>query len=147
MSENLPMKVDNTFLGKTKRFFRKLFGHYNKKEIPSTQDITETNNSLQDSEKKSNSDNVQEVSNNNINEEQKENAQEQGFVDSIKVAPKTKTENEKIQEEKRERLLDKVDANLDIIHNLPQDKIEKIKQLYIESISNYDQEIKMLKQN
>ena len=86
-----------------------------------------------------------EESNNQIitNDEEKEliDKKKEKFHESIKAEVKINY----IHELKREEILDAIEVNQDLLYDLPIEKLEKIEQYYIESISKYEERLRKLK--
>ncbi len=81
------------------------------------------------------------ITNNDYNQEDSQ------FLNSIKVEENNEYLKEKSREMKREELLNKIDDNPEIIKDLSEEKLKKIKELYLESIKSYEEKIAKLKIN
>ncbi len=116
MNSNLPVKQDNNLFGKIKNFFRKFFF---KEEID------------------------------NNNEErikvqtkfEKEDNRKKKFEENIRV----ETNNDYINEMKREEFLDKLESNPKLLYDLPIEKLKKLESYYGESIKKQEEKLAKLR--
>ena len=120
MNSNLPVKQDNSLFGRIKSFFRKIF----------FKDKIENNYE----EKYEEQIEVQPKI------EQEDNRKRQ-FEESIRV----ETNNDYINEMKREEFLDKLESDPKLLYDLPIEKLEKLERYYAESIKKQEEKLAKIK--
>lgn len=116
MKNNLPIKEDNSFLGKIKNFFRKLF--YRKPVENSVDNVITEQTQIK-----------------------KENNTE--FQESLKI--KVEVKNDYLTEMKREEFLDDLEKNPKLLYELPIEKLEKLEDYYNESIKKQEAKLAKIK--
>ena len=116
MNSNLPVNQDNSLFGKIKNFFRKLF--FKEKIEDNYEERIEVQPEIE-----------------------KEDKKEKQFEESIRV----ETNNDYINEMKREEFLDKLESNPKLLYDLPVEKLEKLESYYGESIKKQEEKLAKLK--
>lgn len=117
MNVNLPMKKENSFIDKMKKFFKKLFNKEGN-------NVGQTSNLIEDEEK--------------VEDNTKSN-----FQDSIKL--EVKSEYEYLNNLTREEFLKELESNPSLLYELPIEKLEKLEKYYDESIAKYGDKLSKLK--
>lgn len=120
MNSNLPVKQDNSLFGRIKSFFRKIF----------FKDKIENNYEEKYEEKIEVQPKI----------EQEDNRKRQ-FEESIRV----ETNNDYINEMKREEFLDKLESDPKLLYDLPIEKLEKLERYYAESIKKQEEKLAKIK--
>lgn len=115
MNSNLPIKEENSFLGRIKNFFKKLFPRKN----------------------------IEYDIENTVKEEttSKENENKDKFQENIKIEVK----NDYINDIKREEFLDNIENNPELLYDLPIEKLEKLENYYKTSIKNFEEKLAKIK--
>lgn len=115
MSNNLPIKEDNSFFEKIKNFFRRLL----KKQ------------------------NTQEVANFQVEEkiENKEDKAKERFENSIKV----KVKYDYINDMKREEFIYNLEKDPKLFYELPIEKLEKLEDYYKDSVKKQEEKLAKIK--
>jgi hypothetical protein len=116
MNSNLPVKQDNNLFGKIKIFFRKLF--FKEKIEYNYEERMEVQPEFE-----------------------KDDNRKKKFEENIKV----ETNNDYINEMKREEFLDKLESNPKLLYDLPIEKLEKLESYYGESIKKQEEKLAKLK--
>jgi hypothetical protein len=116
MNSNLPVKKENGLFGRIQKFFSKLFSK-EKIEI-----------------------NYEEKFDAQPKNEKEDNIKKQ-FEESIKV----ETDNEHINEIKREEFLDEIESNPKLLYDLSVEKLERLEEYYKESIKKQEEKLEKLK--
>lgn len=120
MNSNLPVKQDNSLFGRIKNFFRKIF--------------------LKDKIENNYKEKYEEQIEVQPKIEQEDNRKKQ-FEESIRV----ETNNDYINEMKREEFLDKLESNPKLLYDLPIEKLEKLENYYGESIKKQEEKLARIK--
>lgn len=120
MNSNLPVKQDNSLFGRIKNFFRKIF--------------------LKDKIENNYEEKYEEQIEVQPKIEQEDNRKRQ-FEESIRV----ETNNDYINEMKREEFLDKLESNPKLLYDLPIEKLEKLENYYGESIKKQEEKLARIK--
>lgn len=116
MNSNLPVKQDNSLFGRIKNFFRKLF--FKEKIEDNYEERIEVQPKIE-----------------------KEDNRKKQFEESIRV----ETNNDYINEMKREEFLDKLESNPKLLYDLPIEKLEKLENYYGESIKKQEERLAKIK--
>lgn len=120
MNSNLPVKQDNSLFGRIKNFFRKIF----------LKDKIENNYEEKYEERIEVQPKIE-----------KEDNRKRQFEESIRV----ETNNDYINEMKREEFLDKLESNPKLLYDLPIEKLEKLENYYGESIKKQEEKLAKIK--
>lgn len=120
MNSNLPVKQDNSLFGRIKNFFRKIF----------FKDKIENNYEEKYEEQIEVQPKIEKVDN-----------RKRQFEESIRV----ETNNDYINEMKREEFLDKLESNSKLLYDLPIEKLEKLENYYGESIKKQEEKLARIK--
>lgn len=120
MNSNLPVKQDNSLFGRIKNFFRKIF--------------------LKDKIENNYKEKYEEQIEVQPKIEQEDNRKKQ-FEESIRG----ETNNDYINEMKREEFLDKLESNPKLLYDLPIEKLEKLENYYGESIKKQEEKLARIK--
>lgn len=120
MNSNLPVKQDNSLFGRIKNFFRKIF----------FKDKIENNYEKKYEEQIEVQPKIE-----------KEDNRKRQFEESIRV----ETNNDYINEMKREEFLDKLESNPKLLYDLPIEKLEKLENYYGESIKKQEEKLARIK--
>ncbi len=161
MSENLPMKENNSFFGKIKAWFKNLFS--GKPTISETSEvINETINEEIKTDVIEEASTTEEVETNVVEEtveaskvedtedriaqevetvEEKIEDKKASFEDSLKVDVK----NDFLKDMKKEEWLAELEENPNLYYELPIDKLEIIADYYRESVNEYEQKLANIK--
>lgn len=116
MNSNLPIKQDKSLFGRIKVFFRKIF--FKEKIENDYIEKVEEQSSIQN-----------------------EDNRKKQFEESIRV----ETNNDYINEIKREEFLDKLESNPELLYSFPVDKLEKLESYYGESIKKQEEKLAKIK--
>lgn len=120
MNSNLPVKQNNSLFGRIKNFFRKIF----------FKDKIENNYEEKYEEQIEVQPKIE-----------KEDNRKRQFEESIRV----ETNNDYINEMKREEFLDKLESNPKLLYDLPIEKLEKLENYYGELIKKQEEKLARIK--
>lgn len=120
MNSNLPVKQNNSLFGRIKNFFRKIF----------FKDKIENNYEEKYEEQIEVQPKIE-----------KEDNRKRQFEESIRV----ETNNDYINEMKREEFLDKLESNPKLLYDLPIEKLEKLENYYVELIKKQEEKLARIK--
>lgn len=120
MNSNLPLKQDNSLFGRVKNFFRKIF----------LKDKIENNYEEKYEEQIEVQPKIE-----------KEDNRKRQFEESIRV----ETNNDYINEKKREEFLNKLESNPKLLYGLPIEKLEKLENYYGKSIKKLEEKLAKIK--
>jgi len=116
MNSNLPVKKDNSLFERIKNFFRKIF--FKQKIEDNYEEKIEVQPKIE-----------------------KEDNRKTQFEESIRA----ETNNDYINEMKREEFLDKLESNPKLLYDLPIGKLEKLENYYGESIKKQEEKLAKIK--
>lgn len=128
MNSNLPVKQDNSLFGRIKNFFRKIF----------LKDKIENNYEEKYEEQIEVQPKIE-----------KEDNRKRQFEESIRVETNNdyinEMKREKFLDKKREEFLDKLESNPKLLYELPIEKLEKLENYYGESIKKQEEKLAKIK--
>lgn len=124
MNNNLPVIENNSFFGKIKIFFRKIFGINNIKE---KENIQQEENHIE-----------------NISVEER-NVDREEFENSIRVSIDIDDKNVFLKDKEREEFIKKLENDPRLFYELTLEKLKKIEEYYMNSIDELQVKLNNLK--